>query len=78
MKTRTSVDHHAAAEQMRRRPLSWVLVCTPKDRSSAVTHVRNIRRGVHKAYRGGGYEAWHDRDITGTPRVWARWIGGVK
>lgn len=76
--TRMYVDHHAVAEQARRRPLTWVLVCKPKDRQAAMTQVHNIRRGIHKAYRGGTYETKHDRDILGTPQVWVRWIGGPR
>lgn len=76
--TRMHVDHHAVAEQARRTPLTWVLVCKPKDRQAAMTQVHNIRRGVHKAYRSGTYETKHDRDILGNPQVWVKWIGGPK
>lgn len=76
--TRMYVDHHAVAEQARRSPLTWVLVCKPKDRQAALSQVSNIRRGIHKAYRGGTYETKHDRDILGAPQVWVKWIGGPK
>lgn len=78
MKTRTLVDHAAAAARMRRRPLAWVLVCTPKDKSAAQSQVRHITIGALKPYRDGGYEAKHDRGPDGAPRVWARWIGGTR
>ena len=76
--TRMHTDHHAIAEKARRSPLTWVLVCKPKDRQAAMTKVHNIRRGIHKAYRSGTYETRHDRDILGAPQVWVKWIGGPK
>jgi hypothetical protein len=76
--TREQADHFAAAEQARRSPLTWVLVCKPKDRAAAVTQVQRIKTGVHKAYRKGSYDAKHDRNILGHPQVWAKWIGGKR
>lgn len=71
-------DHFAAAAEMRRQPLIWVLVCKPKDRQAALSQVQRIKKGTHKAYRNGTYEARHNRDILGNPQVWARWIGGPR
>lgn len=76
--TRQHTDHHAIAAQARRQPLTWVLVCYPKDRQAAMSQVHRIHTGVHKAYRTGAYEARHDRDVLGVPRVWTRWMGGAR
>jgi hypothetical protein len=78
MITRERTDHFAMAERARRSPLTWVLVCCPKDQSSAVEQVRRIKKGVHRAYRDGSFDARHDRDSHGRPRVWAKWMGGPR
>lgn len=75
--TRQHSDHYGLADQMRAAPGEWVLVSRPTARGAAISQVQRIRGGVHKAYRRGRFEARHDRDLSGAPQVWARYLGEV-